>query len=96
MLKLEGVSLSYGSFRALDNVSLHAGKGELVVLLGANGAGKSTLLKIAAGTIRPTQGRVGLQGRVTALLELGAGFAYLGRRLDANVCLVGSGFIADW
>lgn len=43
MLQLERVSLSYGSFRALDNVTLHAGAGELVVLLGANGAGKSSI-----------------------------------------------------
>lgn len=59
MLRLEGVTLQYGSFRALDDVSLHAEPGELVVLLGANGAGKSSLFlgisglrKLAAGSIR--------------------------------------------
>jgi branched-chain amino acid transport system ATP-binding protein len=59
MLTLENVSLSYGSFRALDQVTLHAREGELVVLLGSNGAGKSSLFltmsglhKAAAGSIR--------------------------------------------
>jgi branched-chain amino acid transport system ATP-binding protein len=59
MLQLERVSLSYGSFRALDNISLHAGAGELVVLLGANGAGKSSIFlalsaihRIGSGSMR--------------------------------------------
>lgn len=59
---------------ALAGIDFEVQSGETFGLIGENGAGKSTLLKIAAGTIRPTQGRVGLQGRVTALLELGAGF----------------------
>ena len=59
MLKLDNVSLSYGSFRALNGVSLHAEAGELVVLLGSNGAGKSSIFltisglnKAAGGSIR--------------------------------------------
>ncbi|HEY0837183.1 MAG TPA: ABC transporter ATP-binding protein [Azospirillum sp.] len=59
MLRLEGVTLNYGSFRALDGIDLHVGPGELVVMLGANGAGKSSLFlavsglrKLAAGAIR--------------------------------------------
>lgn len=59
---------------ALANIAFEVQSGETFGLIGENGAGKSTLLKIAAGTIRPTRGRVDLQGRVTALLELGAGF----------------------
>ena len=43
MLRLEGAQLNYGSFRALDGISIHAEPGELVVMLGANGAGKSSL-----------------------------------------------------
>ena len=59
---------------ALTGVDFEVQAGETFGLIGENGAGKSTLLKIAAGTIRPTQGAVSLQGRVAALLELGAGF----------------------
>lgn len=59
---------------ALTGVDFSVQPGETFGLVGENGAGKSTLLKIAAGTIRPTQGRVERDGRVAALLELGAGF----------------------
>ena len=59
---------------ALSGVSFDVQPGETFGLVGENGAGKSTLLKIAAGTIRPTRGGVKREGRVAALLELGAGF----------------------
>jgi lipopolysaccharide transport system ATP-binding protein len=59
---------------ALSNMDFEVQSGETFGLIGENGAGKSTLLKIAAGTIRPTQGQVTRVGRVAALLELGAGF----------------------
>lgn len=59
---------------ALTGVDFEVKSGETFGLIGENGAGKSTLLKIAAGTIRPTRGQVSQQGRVAALLELGAGF----------------------
>ncbi|MGB3451605.1 MAG: ABC transporter ATP-binding protein [Giesbergeria sp.] len=59
---------------ALSGIDFAVQAGETFGLIGENGAGKSTLLKIAAGTIRPTQGRVAREGRVAALLELGAGF----------------------
>ncbi|MCO5111979.1 MAG: ABC transporter ATP-binding protein [Burkholderiaceae bacterium] len=59
---------------ALSGIDFVVQAGETFGLIGENGAGKSTLLKIAAGTIRPTQGRVAREGRVAALLELGAGF----------------------
>jgi branched-chain amino acid transport system ATP-binding protein len=58
MLRFDQVSLRYGSFRALDAVSLHADQGELVVLLGANGAGKSSMFLTASGLHRACQGSV--------------------------------------
>ncbi len=59
---------------ALREVSLTVAAGETFGIIGENGAGKSTLLKLVAGTIRPSSGRVQINGRVAALLELGAGF----------------------
>jgi lipopolysaccharide transport system ATP-binding protein len=62
------------SFRALDSVTLSMRRGESLGVIGENGAGKSTLLKIVAGVVKPTRGRVEVEGRVAALLELGSGF----------------------
>lgn len=58
MLQLDKVSVDYGSFRALDNVSIHADEGELVVLLGANGAGKSSIFLTISGLNRATGGSI--------------------------------------
>ena len=63
MLKFENVSLKYGSFLALDQVSLHADKGELVVLLGANGAGKSSLFLTASGIHKAAAGSITWEGQ---------------------------------
>ena len=61
-------------FWALKNVSFTVDKGEVVGLIGSNGAGKSTLLKVVSGVMKPTSGKVTVQGVISPMIELGAGF----------------------
>lgn len=61
-------------FVALNNISFDVKKGEIVGIVGKNGSGKSTLLKIITGVLSPTSGSVDIKGKISALLELGAGF----------------------
>ncbi len=63
MLRLEGAQLNYGSFRALDGISVHAEAGELVVMLGANGAGKSSLFLAISGLRKLASGNIWFKGQ---------------------------------
>lgn len=76
---LESLGLSRGKtlsrdHYALNNISFDVKRGETVGIIGTNGSGKSTILKIITGVLNPSGGKVTVDGRISALLELGAGF----------------------
>lgn len=74
ILKLFKGKLLYNDFIALQHITFDVKKGEVVGLIGFNGAGKSTLLKIIAGVLKPTTGKVKVNGTIAPLIEVGAGF----------------------
>ncbi len=74
-LLVPGRHVRHETVRALDDVTLSIQRGERVGILGQNGSGKSTLLKVISQVLTPSAGKVQITGRVSALLELGIGFA---------------------
>jgi branched-chain amino acid transport system ATP-binding protein len=84
LLDVSDLSVSYGRVRALQNVSLTVGEGEIVTVLGANGAGKSTLLRSIAGAASQVQGRIAFAGETITARSVR-------ERLDRGVVLVPEG-----
>ena len=89
-LHLDAVSFDYAKKKALDNVSLNIGSGELVILLGPNGAGKTTLFSLICGLFAPSTGDIAINGqsllhRVEALAPLGIVFQAQTLDLDLSV-----------
>jgi branched-chain amino acid transport system ATP-binding protein len=84
LLATERLNFHYGRIHALRDVNIRVGKGEIVAVLGANGAGKTTLLKAVIGAVRPTSGRVLLDGADLAGADTP-------RRVAAGVAIVPEG-----
>ena len=74
VIRLIQKRIQFKDFQALKEVNLQIWKGEIFGIIGNNGAGKSTLLKVISRVLIPTQGRVWIKGKISPMLELGAGF----------------------
>jgi len=90
LLKVQGLSVSYGAVRALDGLSLAVSRGEVVCLIGANGAGKTTCLRALSGLVQPSRGQIEFDGqdlaRIAAHLLPGLGLVH---------CPEGRGVVPD-
>ena len=73
LVQLVKGKIQYEEFWALKDVSFEVKKGEVLGIIGHNGAGKSTLLKVISGILKPTTGRVQVNGTIVPMLELGSG-----------------------
>jgi len=69
LLTVQGIKVHYGAIQALKGVSLTVGKGEVVALIGANGAGKTSTLRAVSGMLKPSAGRITLEGKDTTSLK---------------------------
>ncbi len=91
MLRISGLSVSYGGLRALEDVSLDVAEGEFVTIVGPNGAGKTTLLKAISGSVRGTAGRIEFRDRdmtpLAAHRRAALGIAHVpeGRRIFSSL-----------
>ena len=91
MLKIDQIHVSYGSFQALDGVSLEVNEGEIVALLGSNGAGKTTTINTASGILHPLSGSIYFKGedlskyKLHEISSLGLVQVPEGRRLFPNM-----------
>jgi len=91
LLYIENISVYYGKIRALHDVSITVGKGEIVSLIGANGAGKSTILKAVSGILAPRSGRILLAGKDLVgvaphrIVRMGVSLVPEGRGIFANM-----------
>ena len=74
ILSCNHISKSFGTDQIINDCSFHLEEREKAAIIGINGAGKSTLLKIVTGVVAPTSGTLEIKGKISALLELGAGF----------------------
>jgi ABC-type polysaccharide/polyol phosphate transport system ATPase subunit len=74
LVRIARRGIAYDLLRAVDGVSFQVDQGEVLGIVGPNGAGKSTLMKVIARVLPPTKGRVRVRGRVSPMIELGAGF----------------------
>lgn len=74
IIKFLRAELNYQEFWALKDITLEIFKGDKIGVVGLNGSGKSTLLKLVAGVLKPTVGKVSVNGNIAPLIELGAGF----------------------
>ncbi len=94
MLTLKGISTSYGAIKALTDIDLTVGKGQIVTLIGANGAGKSTTLRSIMGLAHPHAGEILFEGKVINRLPthkiVGLGIALVpeGRAIFANLTVL--------
>jgi branched-chain amino acid transport system ATP-binding protein len=95
LLKVSGLSVSYGSIPAVLNVSLEMNPGEMRVILGANGAGKSTIIKTLLGLIQPKEGTIEFDGKHDLrrlkphqIHQLGIAWVPEGRKLWGNLTVI--------
>lgn len=76
LVQLVKGKIKYEEFWALKDITFEVKKGEVLGIIGHNGAGKSTLLKVISGILKPTEGKVQVNGTVAPMLELGSGFDF--------------------